>query len=199
MNRRKNQRKNQLDRDKSKALWIAARVSIAAILGFILIFFFGNAAIALVAHYRVSACNDLYKDRELEILSYRWEANDTSDSPKRIRGVIHPEGIEVVTDDDSVSLMSLNGSDSLIQMTPPEDSVIGKKIKVKYFLSNAEDHRWWHPATVHNHIQFTNGALIRIWAFTIGYLGAMLTCFVYAYRTNRKYAHLFTHLSGDDS
>jgi hypothetical protein len=195
-----NARKKQIDRDnKSKAIWVAARVSFAAIMGVLLIFFFGTSAFALVDHYRVSACNNLYEDREFEILSYRDGPNSTSYDPKTIRGVIHPDGIEVFTNDNSVSLMSLNDSDSLVQMTPSEESVIGKRIKVRYFVGKVEDRRWWHPDSVHNQIQFTDRSVIRMWVMTIVYLGAILSCFVYAYRTNRKFAHLFTHLADDDS
>lgn len=186
-----NRRRTHIVRDhKSETIKVAAKVSFAAILGVLLIFFFGTSAFALVEHYRVSACNNLYEDRELEILSYRDGPNSSSDDPKRIRGVIHPDGIEVRTDDNSVSLMSLNGSDSLIQMATSEASVIGKRIKVKYYVGKVEDHRWWHPHAVHNHIQFTDRSLIRMWVMTIVYLGAILTCFGYAYHMNRKFAHL---------
>jgi hypothetical protein len=195
-----NARTKQTERDnKSKAIRVSAKVSFAAIMGVLLIFFFGTSAFALVEHYRVSACNNLYEDRELEILSYRDGPNSSSDDPKRIRGVIHPDGIEVFTDDNSVSLMSLNHSDSLIQMTPSEKSVIGKRIKVKYYVGKVEDRRWWHPDSVHNHIQFTDRSLIRMWVTTIVYLGAMLSFFVYANRTNSKFSHLFTNPGDDDS
>ncbi len=80
-------------------------------MGVLLIFFFGTYAFALISHYRVTACSNLYEDRELEILSYRDGPNSTSDDPKQIRGSILPDGIEVYTDDNSVSLMSLNDSD----------------------------------------------------------------------------------------
>ncbi len=94
-----NRRKNQVDQDnKSKALWVAARVTVASILGVLLIFIFGTSTFALIDHYRVSACNNLYEDRELEILSYRKGPNTTSEDPLVIRGVIHPDGIEIVTD-----------------------------------------------------------------------------------------------------
>ncbi len=167
-------------------------------LGVLLIFCFGTSTFALVDHYRVSACNNLYADRELEILSYRKGPNDSSDDPLRIRGVIHPEGIEVHTDDNSVSLMSLNGSDALIQMAPSEESVIGKRIKVKYYVGKVEDRRWWHPDLVHNLIQFTDRSAIRKWVMTSFYLGAMLTCFIYAYLMNRKFEPLAKYLNSDE-
>lgn len=198
MNRRKNQ-VDQVDQDdKSKALWVAARVTFAKILGVLLLFFFGTSTFALVDHYRVSACSNLYTDRELEILSYRRGPNTTSEDPVQIRGVIHPDGIEIVTNDNSVSLMSLNGSDSLIQMEPSEESVIGKRIKVRYYVGTVEDRRWWHPDTVHNEIQFTGRSVIRMWIMTIVYLGAMLASFEYAARTNLKFAHLHKYMSSDE-
>jgi hypothetical protein len=193
------QKKHNVRDHKSEAIRVAAKVPFAAILGVLLIFLFGTSASALVEHYRVSACNNLYEDRELEILSYRDGPNSSSDDPKRIRGVLHPDGTEVFTDDNSVSLMSLNGSDSLIQMAPSEASVIGKRIKVKYYVGKVEDRRWWHPHSIHNHIQFTDRSLIRMWAMTIVYLGAILTCFVYGYRMNRKFAHLEQHAGRDES
>lgn len=190
-----NRPKNQVDRDhKAKAMRTAAGVSLAAILGVLLIFFFCNSLFALVDHYRVSACEGLYADRELEILSYRRGPNTNDDDPIQIRGVLHPDGIEIHTNDNSVSLMSLNDSDALIQMTPSEETVIGKRIKVKYFVGKVEDRRWWHPDSVHNRIQFTDRSVIRMWVMTIVYLGLMLTCFFYAYRTNRKFAHLEKYL-----
>jgi hypothetical protein len=195
-----NAKKKQIDHDNnSKAIWVAARVAIAAILGVLLIFFFATSAFALVDHYRVSACNNLYEDRELEILSYRDAPNTSSDDPKQIRGIIYPDGIEVITNDNSVSLMSLNGSDSLIQMTPSEERVIGKRIKVRYFVGKVEDRKWWHPASVHNQIQFNDQSVIRMWVMTVVYLGAMLSCFVYAYRTNRKFDHLAKYLISNES
>lgn len=191
-----NRRKNQVDQDnKSKALWVAARVTFAKILGVLLILYFGTSTFALVDHYRVSACSNLYEDRDLEILSY---GDRSDDGVLSIRGTIHPDGIEVYTDDNSVSLMSLNDSDSLIQMAPPEKSVIGKRIKVKYYVGKVEDRRWWHPDTVHNEIQFTDRSVIRMWIMTIVYLGAMLASFEYAARTNLKFAHLHKHLSSDE-
>lgn len=192
-----NQRKKQIDRDsKSKAILVEAEGSFAAILGVLLIFFFGTNVSALVSHYRVSACSNLYEDRELEILSY---GDQSEDGVLSIRGTLHPDGIEVYADDNSVSLMSLNGSDSLIQMAPSEESVIGKRIKVRYFVGKVEDHRWWHPAPVHNQIQFNDRALIRIWAMIILFLGAFVTCFVYTYRKNRKFEPLAKHLGSDET
>jgi hypothetical protein len=192
-----NQRKKPIDRDnKSKAIWVAAEGSFAAILGLLAIFFFGTNVFALVDHYRVSACSNLYEDRDLEILSY---GDRSDDGVLSIRGTLHPDGIEVYTNDNSVSLMSLNGSDSLIQMAPSEESVIGKRIKVRYFVGKVEDHRWWHPAPVNNQIQFNDRALIRIWAMIILFLGALVTCFVYTYRKNREFEPLAKHLGSDET
>jgi hypothetical protein len=192
-----NQRNKPIDRaNKSKAILVSAEGSFAAILGLLAIFFFGTNVSALVGHYRVSACSNLYEDRELEILSY---GDRSDDGVLSIRGTLHPEGIEVNTDDNSVSLMSLNGSDALIQMAPSEESVIGKRIKVRYFVGKVEDHRWWHPAPVHNHIQFNDRGLTRIWAMIIFFLGAFVTCFVYTYRKNGELDPLAKHLGSDES
>ncbi len=98
-----NQRKKQIDRDnKSKALWVAARVTFASILGVLLLFLFGTTVSALVSHYCVSACYNLYEDRELEILSYRAGPNTSSEDPLVIKGVIHPDGIEIFSNDNAV-------------------------------------------------------------------------------------------------
>lgn len=93
--------------NKLKAIWCAAKATFSASFGVLLIFFFGTYSFALVTHFRVAACSNLYEDRELEILSSRHGPNSSSDDPKRIRGTILPDGIEVETNDNSVSLMSL--------------------------------------------------------------------------------------------
>ncbi len=94
--------------------------------------------------------------------------------------------------------MSLNGSDSLIQMAPSEESVIGKRIKVRYYVGKDEDRRWWQPSRVHNEIQFNDRGLTRLWTMSIVYFGAMLASFEYAARTKLKYAHLSKYLSSDE-
>lgn len=167
--------------------WLAAKGSLAAVTGVFLIFFFCNGCIALVRHYIVVATARHYEDRELEILRYRHGPNETSEDPLGIQGILHPEGIEVHTDDNSVSLMSLNNSNSPIQMAPAEEQVVGKRIAVKYYVGKTEDRRWWYPSTINNQIMFNSSGLIRLWVSTSAYLAFMLFCCIYAYRVNRKF------------
>jgi hypothetical protein len=183
---KKRRAEQKADSQPPQDTWLAAKGSLAAVTGAFLIFFFCNGCIALVRHYIVVATASNYEDRELEIRSYRHGPNETSEDPLRIKGILHPEGIEVHTDDNSVSLMRLNNSNFPIQMAPAEEKVVGKRIAVKYYVGNMEDHRWWHPSTIHNQFMFNTSGLIRLWVSTSAYLAAMLFCCKYAYHANQK-------------
>jgi hypothetical protein len=184
---KKRRAEQKADSQPPQDTWLAAKGSLAAVTGVFLIFFFCNGCIALVRHYIVVATASHYEDRELEIRSYRHGPNASSEDPRRIKGILHPEGIEVETDDNSVSLMRLNNSNFPIQMAPAEEKVVGKRIPVKYYVGKTEDRRWWYPSTINNQIMFNSSGLIRLWVSTSAYLAIMLFCLIFAYRANRKF------------
>lgn len=164
-------------------------MTFSAILGVLLLFFLGNGCLALARHYATVATQGLYEDRELEILSYRPGPSDSSEDPLRIKGILHPEGIEIETDDHNVSLQSLSKSQSVIQMSPAEDDVVGKRVKVRYYVGKPEDRRMWTPS-VHNSFSPSAEGLWRTQCLTIGSLFAVVACFYYSYRANLKYKQL---------
>ncbi len=179
--------------EDSQQIWLSAQVAISAIMGFLLLFFLGNGCLALARYYMMMATIHQYEDRELEIVSYRAGPGNSSEDPLRIKGILYPEGVEIHTDDNAVSLMQFSPSSSAIQIAPSEDAVVGKRIKVRYFVGKPEDLRWWTPE-IHNRFPLSDRALLRTKFLTIASLLAVLSCFYFSYRANVR----FKRLTGDE-
>lgn len=193
MNRQKrNANKSQGDPESlsPEEIWLGAKVTLASIAGFLFLFCVGVGIVWTISAYTNGNNLHLYEARELEILSYKPSPTGSNEDPKVITGILWPEGIEVTTSDDLVSLMSLNHSNSLVQMVPEESKVVGKRIQVSYFVGSAEEMRWWHPGTIHNRRPLSQQQWKQIRLFTfVSFLG-MWGCFYYAYRVNLQFARL---------
>lgn len=175
--------------EESQRIWLSAQVAISAIMGFVLLFFLGNGCLALVHHYMMMATIHQYEDRELEIVSYRTGPGGSSEDPMRIKGILHPEGVEIQTDDQAVSLMQFSPSSSVIKIAPTEDAVVGKRIKVRYYVGKPEDVRWWTPE-IHNRFPPSDANLLRTKYLTVASLLAVVSCFYFSYRANGRYKRL---------
>lgn len=171
-------------------LWLAARVTLAAIVGVLLLFLTANGLLALVNFYVVSTTFSQYVDRELEIVSYRWGPQTNSEDPRTIKGILHPEGIEIATDDRAVSLLEFGPQHLPVKIAPEESQVVGKRINVRYYKGPPEQLRWWHPGLIHNYPTPQRSHFIKTLGWTIVTGIAASVCFLYVAGGNRIFIRL---------